>query len=182
MNKIQEWFRRAKEYPQLKKDYEIVRKSCANAHAEKQAMAHTLATTERHADMYQALCRKFIPSDVTAEDIYFAVAPTYDEEGFALFRAAEQILGQFDYGHFYYEDSRGYFEEMDGYGMLRYLEADHAVALGDNTKNRWEVVPGTTCEKWINLTVNHDTEEYQAYLNKLYQTVLTNMGIADAVK
>ncbi len=182
MNKIQEWFRGAKEYPKLKKNYEIMRKDYEKTKTERQVLYHSLTQTERSASMYHALCRKFIPSDVTAEQIYFALAPTCDEDGFELFRAAEQILGKFDYSHFYYEDSRGYFEAMDGYGMLRYLEADHAVTLGDNTKNRWEVVPGTTCEKWVNLTVNHDTEEYQEYLNKLYQTVLTNMGVADAVR
>ena len=185
MSKIQEWVRRIKEYPKLQEKYDTVQKEYNSADAERYSLSKALHTAEREKSAYQALCKKLIPSTVTfdmAEQMYFAIAPVYDSEGFELFRAGEQILGKFDYGSFYYEDARGYFEEMDGYGLLRYLEADNARALGDHTENRCEIVPGTTCDRWVNLNVNHETKEYKEYLDKLYRIVLSNLGILEPIK
>ena len=181
----QKMWARANNYPKLKDDYDRMKANYEVANAERQKLERAVSEAQRSISAYQALCKKFMPTNITPEvieEMYFAIAPTCDSEGFHLFRAAEEILGKFDYGHFYYEDSRGYFEEMSGYEMLGYLEADHASELGDKTNNRWEIVPGTTCEKWVNLTVDHTTKEYREYLDKLYKIALHKMGILDITK
>ena len=52
--------------------------------------------------------------ELSAADIYRKFAAQLDEDGFRLYRAAQQITGFQPYDAFPYEDNRGAFETADG--------------------------------------------------------------------
>ena len=107
---------------------------------------------------------------------YEAIQPMADPEGFHLFRAAESVLGKFDYAHFPYEDNRGYFEDADGYKLLRYLLVQYAWKLGDKNANvdRWEIV-ASGYEQCVNLEIDTATPEYKEFEHKLYKNLLERL-------
>ena len=103
---------------------------------------------------------------------YESIQPMADPDGFQLLRAAESILGKFDYAHFPYEDNRGVFEDADGFKLLRYLLVQNAWKLGkENAEmNRWEIV-AAGYEQCVNLAINDSTPEYKEFEHKLYAEV-----------
>lgn len=107
---------------------------------------------------------------------YESIQPMADPDGFQLFRAAESILGKFDYAHFPYEDNRGFFEDADGHTMFNYLLVQHCAQFGEENRNmnRWSVVaPGY--EECISLYINKNTPEYKEFAIKLYTQVLQRL-------
>lgn len=107
---------------------------------------------------------------------YESIQSMADPNGFQLFRAAEAILGKFDYAHFAYEDNRGYFEDADGFKLLRYLLVQYVWKLGDKNINvdRWEIV-ASGYEQCINLEIDTTTPEYKEFEHKLYKNVLERL-------
>lgn len=115
-----------------------------------------------------------------AKTIYRSISAEKDPDGFALFRAAEEILGAFACADFPYEDNCGYFEEADGNKLLNYLLVQHCDKLGDSNSNRsrWKIAcPGY--EKCVDLSIDETTPEYQAFEYKLYVRVLERLGILE---
>lgn len=121
-----------------------------------------------HAIVYE------IETDEMREN-YESIQPMADPDGFQLFRAAESILGKFDYAHFPYEDNRGFFEDADGFTLLRYLLVQHAWKLGkENAEmNRWEIV-AAGYEQCVNLEIN-STPEYKEFEYNLYKTLFERL-------
>lgn len=107
------------------------------------------------------------------KDMYDCVAPELDPHGFWLFRAAQNILGKFEYSHFAYEDNTGRFEEADGHTLLAYLLVQYDYKLGQTNAhcNRWVHVH-PCYEKCIDLTIDRNTPEYIMFEKELYVEVL----------
>lgn len=113
-----------------------------------------------------------------AREVYEAVSGTLDEDGYKLFDAAQDILGKFSYSHFAYEDNLGYFEEADGFTMLRYLlvQYDYLLGKANDRPGRWEIA--CSCyEKCIDFSIDETTPEYKDFESKLYICVLEKMEI-----
>lgn len=110
------------------------------------------------------------------KDAYAVLQPVKDPNGFRLFRAAEAILGKFDYAHFPYEDNRGYFEDADGYKLLRYLLVQHCRKLGEAnaTVDRWDIV-AAGYEQCVDLTIDTTTPEYKTFERALYKRALATI-------
>lgn len=119
-------------------------------------------------------CVPLTPTDIdNLKKIYDSLAEKQDPHGFWLFRAAQNILGKFEYSHFAYEDNTGRFEEADGHTLLAYLLVQYDYKLGQtNThRNRWaQVYP--CYEKCIDLTIDKSTPEYAMFEMELYREVL----------
>ncbi|MBQ5671159.1 MAG: hypothetical protein IIV43_02235, partial [Oscillospiraceae bacterium] len=66
----------------------------------------------------------------------------------------------------------GFFEDADGFKLLRYLLVQHAWKLGkENAEmNRWEIV-ASCYEQCVNLEINDNTPEYKEFEHKLYTEV-----------
>lgn len=107
---------------------------------------------------------------------YESIQSMADPDGFQLFRAAESILGKFDYAHFPFEDNRGLFEDADGFKMLRYLLVQHAWKLGkENAEmNRWVIV-AVGYEQCYNTDIDETTPEYREFEHKLYAEVVARL-------
>jgi hypothetical protein len=122
---------------------------------------------------------RIVVNEIEADELqarYEALQPTRDEDGFELFRAAESIVGKFDYAHFAYEDNRGRFEDADGHTMFDYLLVQHCAQFGEENRNmnRWSIVaPGY--EECISLYIDKNTPEYKEFAIKLYTQVLQRL-------
>lgn len=116
-----------------------------------------------------------------AKKIYEAVAPYADREGFRLFGVAQRILGKLHWSTFAYEDNRGFFEDADGYKLMKYLFVEYDGALGQPKRNRWKRV-GNGYEMCVDLGIDTLTPEYQAFEKELYTTVLHHLNVFEASK
>ena len=67
------------------------------------------------------------------------------------------------------EDNMGKFEEMDGYGMLRYLTADRFGSV------EYEIV-APCYEEAVSLHTDYTSPEYLAFEKKLYEKTLRELG------
>ena len=67
------------------------------------------------------------------------------------------------------EDNMGKFEEMDGYGMLRYLTADRFGSV------EYEIV-APCYEEAVSLHTDYTSPEYLAFEKKLYEKTLRKLG------
>lgn len=116
----------------------------------------------------------FCPALESTEQLrrfYDSIAPAFDDGGFRLYEAVLALSGYPNLpGEFPYEDNRGVFDYADGRQLLQYLTALRFRAV------RWEVVPGTTCEKAVLLDVNTAAPEYRAFEKQLYTRVLRDLG------
>lgn len=119
-----------------------------------------------------------VSAECTAKAIYMAIAPVLDQDGFELFHVAEEILGQFEYSFFSYEDNRGYFEMANGHQMLPYLLVQYDYKLGETNfkKDRWKIA--CSCyEECVNTSIDETTPEYQEFEKQLYTKVLERLDI-----
>lgn len=122
------------------------------------------------------LCSDMV-SDEQVKRIYWKWQRKLDGGGFALLRAAEDILGDLEILTFPYEANTGFFEGADGFTMLRYLKVQYADSLGDHTTGRWAAVSGTCYERCISMVVDESTETYRDFEAKLYKKVCLNLGL-----
>lgn len=105
--------------------------------------------------------------------VYDSLAEEQDPYGRWLFRAAQNVLGKFEYSHFAYEDNTGRFEEADGHTLLAYLLVQYDYKLGQANahRDRWEQVQ-PCYEKCVDLTIDKSTPEYAMFEMELYREVL----------
>jgi hypothetical protein len=114
---------------------------------------------------------------------YQALAAQLDPEGWKLLRAAEKVLGKFDYAHFAYEDSIGTFEEMDGFGLLEYLYVQNAWKLGEVNARQSRFEPVASCyEQCVNMHIDKTTPEFKAIYEEILHEALRNMQIDEEVR
>lgn len=146
----------------------------------KSLMPHEDDAPTDKPDTADAECASGSLTDIEdLKNMYDCVAPERDPHGFKLFRAAQNILGKFEYSHFAYEDNMGCFEEADGHKMLAYLLVQYDYKLGQHDhRNRWvQVHP--CYEKCIDLTIDRSTPEYIMFEKELYAEVLDLLGVAN---
>ena len=111
----------------------------------------------------------------TCQQLYHALAPNLDPEGFRLYRAAQKLTGFQPYEAFPYEDARGMFEALDGHQLMTWLEADYFGAVS------WEVVPGTTYERAHLGEVDRNTPAYRRFATSLLQQMETLTNDCNAI-
>ena len=110
--------------------------------------------TPRQAEALKKAAKDLCTSAETAEDLkrfYQAFALCLDYGGYQLFHAAQEITGFSLSEEFPYEYACGCFEFLDGFELLRYLEASEFGAV------TWEPVPNTGCKKAVLGEVNEAT-------------------------
>jgi hypothetical protein len=91
-----------------------------------------------------------------------------DVEGWELYYAAKELTNIDVYSYFYTEDNQGYFEEIDGNGLLKWLE------IAAFAKIEWnhEQPP---YEKYSSHTLDVKSPKYVAYLSELYPLALVKI-------
>jgi hypothetical protein len=105
-----------------------------------------------------------------AKRIYDFLKPyQYDTSGWLLYDAAKGILGADVYDEFPAEDNMGYFENLDGYGLLNRLE------IAKFADKEYEQLPGGY-EKPAAHTLDENSREYREYQNKLYIAVIESIA------
>ena len=132
--KLSEMLTAIREYPALKVKYEAMREQQASQ--ERTAVQLSIAynnlqignrkLSQKNKALETALA-KLVPRLNSREHcrrFYKTVAPYLDPGGFVLYRSAAELTRFHISTEFATEDNLGKFEEMDGYGMLRYLTAD----------------------------------------------------------
>ena len=104
-------------------------------------------------------CRRF----------YKTVAPYLDPGGFVLYKSAAELTRFHISTEFATENNMGKFEEMDGYGMLRYLTADRFGSV--------EYAVVAPCyEEAVSLHTDYTSPEYLTFEKKLYEKTLRELG------
>ena len=132
--RLSEMLTAIREYPALKIKYEAMREQQASQ--ERTAVQLSIAynnlqignrkLSQKNKALEAALV-KLVPrlnSREHSRRFYKTVAPYLDPGGFVLYRSAAELTRFHISTEFATEDDMGKFEEMDGYGMLRYLTAD----------------------------------------------------------
>ena len=132
--KLSEMLTAIREYPALKIQYEAMREQQASQ--ERTAVQLSIAynnlqignrqLSKKNKALETALV-KLVPRLNSREHcrrFYKTVAPYLDPGGFVLYETAAKLTRFNISTEFATEDNMGKFEEMDGYGMLRYLTAD----------------------------------------------------------
>ena len=158
--KLSEMLTAIREYPALKIKYEAMREQQASQ--ERTAVQLSIAynnlqignrkLSQKNKALEAALV-KLVPRLNSWEHcrrLYKAVAPYLDPGGFVLYEM-------------------GKFEEMDGYGMLRYLTADRFGSV------EYEIV-APCYEEAVSLHTDYTSPEYLAFEKKLYEKTLRKLG------
>lgn len=132
--RLSEMLTAIREYPALKIQYEAMREQQASQ--ERTAVQLSIAYNNlrignrqlsRKNKALETALAKLVPRLNSREHcrrFYKTVAPYLDPGGFVLYRSAAELTRFHISTEFATEDNMGKFEEMDGYGMLRYLTAD----------------------------------------------------------
>ena len=125
-------------------------------------------------DEYLPKLKAFTDERLTAENaerLYNFMKPyNYDKGGWIIYNAAKDLLNTDVYSEFPAEDNLGYFENLDGYGLLRWLEiAKFADKEYERLTGGYELLK----------THSFDTEspKYKDYQAALYTAAVT--GIID---
>ena len=177
--KLSEMLTAIREYPALKVKYEAMREQQASQ--ERTAVQLSIAynnlqignrqLSQKNKALETALV-KLVPqlnSLNHCRRLYKAVAPYLDPGGFVLYRSAAELTRFHISTEFATEDNMGKFEEMDGYGMLRYLTADRFGSV------EHEVV-APCYEEAVSLHTDYTSPEYLTFEKKLYEKTLRELG------
>ena len=176
--KVSEMLTAIREYPALKIKYEAMREQQASQ--ERTAVQLSVAynnlqignrqLSKKNKALETALV-KLVPQLNSREHcrrFYKTVAPYLDPGGFVLYETAAKLT-HFDIStEFATEDNLGK-EEMDGYGMLRYLTADRFGSV------EYEIV-APCYEEAVSLHTDYTSPEYLAFEKKLYEKTLRELG------
>ena len=172
--RLSEMLTAIREYPALKIKYEAMREQQASQ--ERTAVQLSIADnnlqignrqlSQKNKALETALV-KLVPQ--LNSRFYKAVAPYLDPGGFVLYRSAAELTRFHISTEFATEDNMGKFEEMDGYGMLRYLTADRFGSV------EYEVV-APCYEEAVSLHTDYTSPEYLAFEKKLYEKTLRKLG------
>jgi hypothetical protein len=104
-----------------------------------------------------------------SQQIYDCLKPYhYDTSGWLLYGAAKGILQADVYSEFPAEDNKSFFEALDGYGLLKWLEA---AKFADREH-----------EKLTDAALDTNTPEYKEYQGKLYAAAIRSIAIGLADK
>lgn len=177
--KLSEMLTAIREYPALKIQYEAMREQQASQ--ERTAVQLSIAYNNLQIDnrhlsrknkALETALAKLVPRLNSREHcrrLYKTVAPYLDPGGFVLYETAAKLT-RFDIStEFATEDTMGKFEEMDGYGMLRYLTADRFGSV------EYEIA-APCYEEAVSLHTDYTSPEYLAFEKKLYEKTLRELG------
>ena len=177
--KLSEMLTAIREYPALKVKYEAMREQQASQ--ERTAVQLSIAYNNlqignrqlsRKNKALETALVKLAPRLNSREHcrrLYKTVAPYLDPGGFVLYETAAKLTC-FDIStEFATEDTMGKFEEMDGYGMLRYLTADRFGSV------EYEIV-APCYEEAVALHTDYTSPEYLAFEKTLYEKTLRELG------
>ena len=177
--RLSEMLTAIREYPALKIQYEAMREQQASQ--ERTAVQLSIAynnlqignrqLSQKNKALEAALA-KLVPRLSSREHcrrLYKAVAPYLDPGGFVLYETAAKLTRFHISTEFATEDNMGKFEEMDGYGMLRYLTADRFGSV------EYEVV-APCYEEAVTLHTDYTSPEYLTFEKKLYEKTLRELG------
>ena len=177
--KLSEMLTAIREYPALKIQYEAMREQQASQ--ERTAVRLSIAynnlqignrkLSQKNKALETALV-KLVPRLNSREHcrrFYKTVAPYLDPGGFVLYETAAKLTRFNISTEFATEDTMGKFEEMDGYGMLRYLTADRFGSV------EHEVV-APCYEEAVSLHTDYTSPEYLTFEKKLYEKTLRELG------
>ncbi len=111
-----------------------------------------------------------------AKQIYDYLKPYgYDKEGWRLYEAAKGILQADVCSAFPTEDNLGYFETLDGFGLLKWLE------IAKFADKEYEQLPGGY-EKLKSHTLDEKSPAYQEFRGKLYVAAIRSITVSLAAK
>ena len=131
-------------------------------------------TDEQMKNEYAPKVKNFADERLTGENakrIYDFLQPYhYDQGGWLLYDAAKGILKTDVYSEFPTEDNLHYFEELDGDGLLKWLE------IAKFADKDYEQLPGGY-EKLKSHTLDKESPEYKEYQNSVYPAAVR--GIID---
>jgi len=177
--KLSEMLTAIREYPVLKVKYEAMREQQASQ--ERVAVQLSIAynnlqignrkLSQKNKALETALV-KLVPQMNSREHcrrLYKTVAPYLDPGGFVLYETAAKLTRFNISTEFATEDNMGKFEEMDGYGMLRYLTADRFGSV------EYEIV-APCYEEAVSLHTDYTSPEYLTFEKKLYEKTLRELG------
>ena len=177
--KLSEMLTAIREYPVLKVKYEAMREQQASQ--ERTAVQRSIAynnlqignrqLSQKNKALETALV-KLVPQMNSREHcrrLYKTVAPYLDPGGFVLYETAAKLTRFNISTEFATEDNMGKFEEMDGYGMLRYLTADRFGSV------EYEIV-APCYEEAVSLHTDYTSPEYLTFEKKLYEKTLRELG------
>jgi hypothetical protein len=91
-----------------------------------------------------------------------------DTEGWMLYKTAKKLLKLNIYSEFAAEDCLGYFETLDGFGKLKWLE------IAKFAKKEWEQLPNGY-ELLRSHTLDETAPDYQKYQNALWPNAIQNI-------
>ena len=177
--KLSEMLTAIREYPALKIQYEAMREQQASQ--ERTAVQLSIAYNNlqignrqlsRKNKALETALVKLAPQLNSREHcrrLYKAVAPYLDPGGFVLYKSAAELTRFHISTEFATEDNMGKFEEMDGYGMLRYLTADRFGSV------EYEIV-APCYEEAVSLHTDYTSPEYLTFEKKLYEKTLRKLG------
>jgi len=133
-----------------------------------------IKTDEQMRSEYIPKIRAFADERLTSENakrIYNFLHPYhYDTGGRHLYQAAKGILQSDVYSEFPAEDNMGYFETLDGNGLLKWLE------IAKFADKEYEHLPGGY-EKLKAHSLDENSPMYQEYQNKLWNTAIRSMAL-----
>jgi len=136
-------------------------------------------TDEQMRSEYMPRIKVFTDKRLTEENakrIYDKLKPYhYDTSGWLLYEAAKGILQADVYSEFPTEDNMGYFEMLDGYGLLKWLE------IAKFAEKEYEQIRGGY-EKLTSHTLDESSPAYQEFQGKLYAAAIRSIAIQLADK
>jgi len=126
-------------------------------------------TDEQVIGEYLPKIKAFTDTPIFSENterVYnFLMSSGYDEGGWLLYNTAKSITNVNVYSAFPTEDNLGYFEELNGNGLLKWL------TIAKFAKKEYEQLPGGY-EKLKSFEIDKDTPEYKEYKTTLFLTAV----------
>jgi hypothetical protein len=133
-----------------------------------------IKTDDKMREIFAPKIKAFTDERLTEENakrIYDYLKPYhYDTDGRRLYQAAKGILQTDVYSEFPAEDNMGYFELLDGYSMLKWLE------IAKFADKEYEQLPGGY-EKLKSHAINENSPGYTEYQGKLYAAAVRSIAI-----
>ena len=113
------------------------------------------------------MCKEYLEDGGSYQFAYSMLRDTFDKDGFKLYFTAKELTGVNLYTEFYAEDCMGYFENLDGFGLLLWLErAKFGV-------NKYEI--SGSYELWSSGTIDRTTEQYRSFTDDLYRITVSKI-------
>jgi len=137
-----------------------------------------IKTDEQCRSEYMPKIKALAEEQLTGENamrVYNYLKPYhYDTDGWLLYQAAKGILESDVYSEFPAEDNMGYFETLNGYGVLKWLE------IAKFADKEYEQLPGGY-EKLTAHNLDENSPLYQQYQSRLYLNAIQSIiiGLAD---